>query len=604
MIDALVSGLIAGAPFALIALGVSLIFGVADVINFAHGSIFGIGALLGWYAVDRLHWPLAAALVGVMAACAALAMAIDAIAVRPLARASRIAALLSTLAVGIILDRCSELVFGSQTRLFTGVIPHGNLHVGPIRIAYLDLTIFGVAAAAVALLGFLLRRTRIGRALRASAADRDAARQMGIDVDAMQSIAFALSGALAGLAGVLVGMAYRNVEPSMAAAATINGFAAAALGGLGSLEGALAGGLILGVAESFGVTFFGGAAQQFVAFIVVIAVFWLRPNGLFARTRTRTAEPLTGTFLGRGALVPQIPRAFVAGVLALAVAGGFVANDYLLRLGSIVAIFAVLGLSLTLVSGTSGIIALGQAGFMAIGAYATALLTKNGGWPYWAALPASGLLAAVVAALVVAPVLRLRGHDVAIATLAVGAAIVAASLNFSALTNGPLGIANIPSASFFGYSLALARGQYVLAVAMALAAALIVERLQRSHLGLAWRALREDETAAASSGIEPAGYKALAYVVGAFIAALAGSLLVQQYGYVSPDMFGLDVSVLALTIVVLGGLGSAFGAIVGAVVLVGAPELFRPFHDYRLIGYGLLLLGLVRFRPAGIFGYR
>ena len=129
------------------------------------------------------------------------------------------------------------------------MIPHGNLHVGAIRIAYLDLTILGVAAGAVALLGFILRRTRIGRALRASAADRDAARQMGIDVDAMQSVAFALSGALAGLAGVLVGMAYRNVEPSMAAAATINGFAAAALGGLGSPGGALAGGLILGVAE-------------------------------------------------------------------------------------------------------------------------------------------------------------------------------------------------------------------------------------------------------------------------------------------------------------------------------------------------------------------
>jgi branched-chain amino acid transport system permease protein len=180
------------------------------------------------------------------------------------------------------------------------VIPHGNLHVGAIRIAYLDLTILGVAAGAVALLGFILRRTRIGRALRASAADRDAARQMGIDVDAMQSVAFALSGALAGLAGVLVGMAYRNVEPSMAAAATINGFAAAALGGLGSPGGALAGGLILGVAESFGVTVFGGAAQQFVAFVVVIAVFWLRPNGLFARTRPRTAEPLTGRFWAAG----------------------------------------------------------------------------------------------------------------------------------------------------------------------------------------------------------------------------------------------------------------------------------------------------------------
>jgi hypothetical protein len=155
----------------------------------------------------------------------------------------------------------------------------------------------------------------------------------------------------------------------------------------------------------------------------------------------------------------------------------------------------------------------------------------------------------------------------------------------------PLGITNIGAPALFGHSLASARAQYVLAVAIALAAAAFVVRLQGSHLRLAWRALRE-------------GYTALAYSVGASFAAVAGSLLVQQYGYVSPDMFGLDLSVLALTIVVLGGLGSAFGAIVGAAVLVGAPELFRPLHDYRVIAYGLLLLGLVRFRPAGVFGYR
>jgi branched-chain amino acid transport system permease protein len=222
---------------------------------------------------------------------------------------------------------------------------------------------------------------------------------MGIDVDAMQRLAFALSGALAGIAGVLVGMAYRNVEPSMAAAATINGFAAAALGGLGFLPGAIAGGLILGVVESFGVTFFGGGAQEFVAFVVVIAVFWLRPNGLFARARTRAPEPLTGTFLGRGALVPNPPRALIIGALLLVAVVTFAANDYLLRLGSIIAIFATLGLSLTLVCGTCGIVALGQAGFMAIGGYATALLTTRAGWSYWAALPLSGLLGAGVAAL-------------------------------------------------------------------------------------------------------------------------------------------------------------------------------------------------------------
>jgi branched-chain amino acid transport system permease protein len=602
--DAIVGGLIAGSAFAIVALGVSLIFGVANVINFAHGSIFMLGGMLGWALIAELHLPFVAALAIVVVACALAAVLVDLIAVRPLAGAARIAPLLSTLALGLIIDRTSELVFGPQTRVFVSVVPHGNLQIGDVRIAYLDLGILAVALASVIVLALFLQRSRYGRAIRAAAQDRDAARQMGIDADRMQSIAFAISGALAGIGGVLVGMQYRNVEPSMSASATIDGFAAAALGGFGNLPGAVAGGLLLGVAESLGETYLGGAASQFIAFGVVLLVFALRPRGLFARGRAPVApEPLTGSFLGLDAMRPALPWIVPAAAVAAAIGLAFVGNGYVLRTAEIVAIIALVALSLTLVTGTSGVIALGQAGFVAIGAYVTALATTHG-VSYWWALVLAAAAAMLIAGVSVLAVTRLRGHDVAIATLAIGSVIVAAILNLPALTGGALGITGIPPARAFGIDLSSARDQYLVALVLLVLGAALVARLQRSHLGTAWRAIREDETAAAATAIDPAAYKSLAFVAGALLAAVAGGELAQTYGYVSPDIFGFDLSVLAFTIVVLGGIGNVAGAVLGAILLVGLPEVFRPLHDVRYIADGIVLLVLVRWRPSGLLGYR
>ncbi|MBV8150638.1 MAG: ABC transporter permease [Candidatus Eremiobacteraeota bacterium] len=601
MIDALISGLISGNTYALIALGLSLIFGVADLINFAHGSVFALGAMLGWYFLSELHWPFGPALAAVIVATGLLGIAIERIAVRPLMNAPRIAALLSTVAVALILDRCSELLFTPETRLFPSVIPHGNFRVGDIRFGYLDLAILAVSVASVVVLALFLKYTKTGRALRATAQDRDAARQMGTNVGTMQSLAFAISAALAGVGGVLVGMYYRNVEPNMAFNAGIEGFAAAALGGLGNLPGAVAGGLLLGVLESYGVTFFGGATRQFITFAVLILVFWFRPGGIFGTTAPTSIEPLTTTFFGVGkALRLRARELSILAVLAVVVLP-LVGNDYVLRVASLVAIFALLALSLTLVAGTCGLISIGQGGLLAAGAYASALLTRDHHWPFWLALPAAGLVAALLGAVLVTPVLRLRGHYVAIATLAVGALIVAAILNLEAITYGPLGITNIPPPVFFGRAIVAPRDYYLLALAVLLVVVAAIVRLQHSHLGRAWRAIREDEIAAASSGIGLSSHKSLVFMLGAFVAGIAGSLLAHQYTYVSPDIFGVQISILALTIVVLGGMANVYGAILGALVLVGGPELFRPLQDVRILAYGLLLLLLIRFRPQGLF---
>jgi branched-chain amino acid transport system permease protein len=275
-----------------------------------------------------------------------------------------------------------------------------------------------------------------------------------------------------------------------------------------------------------------------------------------------------------------------------------------LQVAGLVAIYAVLAFSLTLVTGTAGQVSLGQAGIFALGAYASALLVKEHGWSFWAALPFAGLFAAVLGAVIVSPALRLRGHYVSIATLGIGAMVSAALLNFEDVTHGPLGVTNIPPPSLFGYAFDSPRSYYLLSLAVLLICAGLLVLLQRSQLGRAWTAIREDEVAAQSAGVPVSSYKSLAFAIGGFAAGLAGSLLAHQYTYISPDIFNVSLSVLVLTIVVLGGLANVLGAVLGAIVLVGAPELFRPLQDVRILAYGVLLLLLVRFRPSGILGSR
>lgn len=602
MLDALIGGLITGNTYALIAVGLSLIFGVANLVNFAHGSVFGIGLMLGWWLTAVLGWPLWATLVAVVVATAGLGVVIELVAVRPLTAAPPIAPLLSTVACSLILDYSSQLVFGPETRTFPSLLPRGNLQLGGLRFGTVDVAILAASVLSVVALWAFLKHARLGWAIRATAQDREAAQQMGVDVGLVQGLSFAIASALAGLGGVLVGIYYGNVNPVDGFNAGISGFVAATLGGLGSLPGAVVGGLLLGTLESLGVTFLGGSARQLITFAVLVGVLWLRPEGLFGANGVPLREPLTGTFFGGGQPV-RLRRWQIVVLGGLAVVGlPLVGSDYLLQVATIVAVFAILSLSLTLLAGTAGQVSLGQAGLFAIGAYTSALLTKEVGWSFWLALPAAGLMAALVGAVIVSPALHLRGHYVAIATLGIGAIVVSFLLNVEPLTHGPMGVTNIPAPVFFGQPIETPREFYLLAVAVLLACVALVAGLQRSHLGRAWRSVREDEIAAQASGVKVGSYKALAFAISAFVAGLGGSLLAHQYTFISPDVFGVPISILALTVVVLGGMSNIVGALLGAAVLVGAPELFRPLYDVRMLGYGVLLLLLVRFRPQGLLG--
>jgi branched-chain amino acid transport system permease protein len=239
---------------------------------------------------------------------------------------------------------------------------------------------------------------------------------------------------------------------------------------------------------------------------------------------------------------------------------------------------------------------------LAIGAYASALLAIDLKLPVAITIAAAGAITAVLGTLLIFPSFRLRGHYVTIATLGVGEIITLVILNWDGLTRGPIGLTAIPPLSFAGTTLASGTWIYEISLAALIALALIQHRLLGSHLGRTLRAIRDDDIAARSSGIALNRYKSLAFAVAGFFAGIAGALMAHIFSYVNHETFTSQISLLALTMVILGGLGNVAGAILGAVALVSLPELFRAAADYRMLIYGIVLLLLIRYRPQGLLG--
>ncbi|RDI52151.1 ABC transporter permease [Nocardia mexicana] len=600
MFDTLVAGLVHGNAYALIAVGITLIFGVSNVINFAHGAIFAFGSVLGWWLIAEHGVPLWLAIILVVAATALLGVAIDVIAVHPLRRAPAIAALLATVAAGLIIENVVAIVFGPDTRPFPQVLPTNNFQIGGVRFGTSDLVMFGLTLSAMAGLWAFLRFSRFGLAIRATAQDPDAAVQMGIGVSRIQVLSFAIASGLGGLAGIFVGLYNSNISPTSGSIVGMTGFVAATVGGLGSLPGAVLGGFVLGTVEAFGIYWLGDGYRDLITFGLLVIFLVLRPGGLLARPPAIESEPMTGTFLGAGR---ELPVRWWHVVLVFAVAGiaiPLVADSYALSVGTQILAYAIIAVSMTLVAGAAGQLAIGQAGPIAIGAYTSAVLTVTYHWAFLPALLAAGVVAAVVSSVLAAPLWKLGGHYVAIATLGIGIVTVALIRNWEPVTQGSYGIFGIPAPSLFGYEFASQGAVFVLDLVLLAATLSVIVRIQRSRLGTAIRSVGADELAARASGIAARDYKALAFALAAFFSGIGGALLAHQYSYIDPTVFNLSMSLLVVTILVLGGTASPYGAVLGAVVLIGVPEALRLAPQARIVLYGVVLLLIIRFRPQGI----
>lgn len=595
MLDTLIAGLLRGNVYALGAVGISLIFGVMNVVNFAQFSFFGLGGMLAWFFVAQEHLPFWLALPLVLLICAAIGLIVNIFVVRPLVKFLPLAAMLSTYAVSQILDNTSQATFGAQDRVFPQVLPTSNLHIGTMRFGTSDVVMLGITILVLVVMSLFLKYSKIGQAIRATSQDQEAALQVGIPVGAVQHVSFVIASALGGLAGVFFALYVGIADPSAGLNTGTVAFVAATLGGLGSLLGAVIGGFILGILEAFGIYFLGGASDQIIVFAILIIVLIVKPGGLLGRVPLISTEPLTGTFLGKGRPF-RIPWwVWAAGFVIIGIVIPLSGDDDVLTAGTQVLIYAIIAAGFTVTAGQAGVIALGQAGPVAIGAYASALLTLYVHIPFWVALPVAGLVAAVIASILASPIWGVKGHYISIATLGLGIAIVAIIQLVE-----PQGLYNIPVPQWFGTALSSPLAYYVIDFVVLVLTLLVMWRIRGSHLGKVISSVGSDEIAALASGIRGRNYKALAFAVSAFFAGIGGSLLAAQYTYIDTTVFTTLMSILVVTIVIMGGINLPYGAVIGSIILIGVLELLRFTDDLRIIVYGVVLILVVRFRPGGI----
>ncbi len=277
-------------------------------------------------------------------------------------------------------------------------------------------------------------------------------------------------------------------------------------------------------------------------------------------------------------------------------------NDYLLHVVIMIGIFSVLSLSLNVIIGYAGQFALGHAAFYGIGAYAAALLMLHFDLSFWLALPAAAVIAGLFGFILGSPVIRLRGDYLGIVTLGFGEIVRLIFVGWVDVTRGPMGLPGIPAPYLFGFTFSGKLEFYYLILLLVLVTYFVINRLVHSGAGLSLLTVREDETLAQSIGIRPNKYKLLAFTVGGFFAGAAGAFWASYISYVSPDAFRYLDSVNILAMVILGGAASLPGSILGAVILVAAPEILRYVSDYRMILLGLAIVLMMIFKPSGFWG--
>jgi branched-chain amino acid transport system permease protein len=275
-------------------------------------------------------------------------------------------------------------------------------------------------------------------------------------------------------------------------------------------------------------------------------------------------------------------------------------SGYLITVLITIVIYAMLAHSLNIITGHAGQISLGHAAFFGIGAYTSAMLYTEAGFPFWISVPLAAVVAGIVGALLGIPCLRVRDDFLAITTMGINFVVEAIFL-YIPFFGGAMGIGGINLPKWFGRE--VTKPEYFILILIVFFLLLLLDRrMGRSWIGLAWSSIREDEQAAGAMGVDVVRFKVLAFILGSAIAGLAGGFYAHFLTFIMPQNFGFGQSIVILSMVVFGGIGTPWGPIVGAVILGILPEISRPVMEYRILIYGVLLLGMMRFQPGGLLG--
>jgi branched-subunit amino acid ABC-type transport system permease component len=579
IVGQILNGIILGSLYGIIALGVTMTFGITGIVNFALGQFMMIGAYATWYFTDlaMLPFPVAVVLAVVFAAAAGL------IADQALFRFTRnnlVNGLLVSIGLISVMESGALLLFTTTPKNMDVVIS-GSWSLGAITLPRMKVVAFLLLVAVIGLTWLGLSRAWLGRATRAYAQNPEAAMLMGVPTKLLQTGVVVYSCALAGFGGALYASLF-SLEPSLGGLFILKGVEAAILAGVGNLLGALVGGAILGVTESVGSLYLPSAFRDAYGLVFLVAILLFRPAGLFGSQKC---------------LVPLY-------LLPL-----LVKSDVVLTILIFTFVLSILAVGFNIVFGGAGQLTMFHAAAFGIGSYVTFLSMLRFGISFWL-----GFLVAVAIVILISIVIgwicfkfRLKEFYFAVVTLAFAELCRLVALNWTSVTNGTLGMLVLEKPTVWlpgsGVVKIEQTGPWYFLTLVSLTGVLIFAvLLMRSWIGRNFSAIRLNEDLAQTLGIDTFRYKLLAFTISNVIAALAGALYGFYTGYIEPAYLAVTQSLDAIAMVLLGGVSTILGPVVGALVLTSLPHLIELPAEMRVAVYGMILILVILLMPRGIVG--
>jgi branched-chain amino acid transport system permease protein len=594
------NGLASASSLFITACGLTLVFGVTRIVNFAHGSLYMIGAytaatLVPW--LLQLHFGPVTFWAGILVSALVVGLigvALEVLLLRRIYGAPELFQLLATFGVVLVVQDLVVQVFGPQDILG----PRAPGLRAPVeilgrRLPSYELALMAAGPFVLGIVWLLLRRTRFGVLVRAATQDREMVASLGVNQAVLFTGTLFIGAFLAGLGGALqIPRVAANTGMDLSIIA--ESFVVTVVGGMGSVPGAFLAALIIGQLQAFGILIFPKSTLV-VVFLLMAVVLAIRPYGLFGRPEIAGGTHAVG-------IASQPPRSWHAGVatavLVLLACLPLVADPYLLKVATEILIFGLFAFSLQLLIGVGGLVSFGHAAFFGLGAYGAALGVRWLGASMEAALPLGLLLAAAGAALIGAFVVRLSGIYLAMMTLAAAQILYAVAFQWVEVTGGDNGIVGVWPSGWAG-----GQGRYyLLALGLTGAAVLLVRRIIDAPFGYALRAARDSEPRAEAIGLNIRQHRWLAFILSGAAAGLAGGIYAFSRGSVDPSLLGIPTSVDALTMLLLGGIQTITGPLVGAGVLHALRDQIMPLTSLWRLFLGLSIIAMVLIFPRGLVG--
>jgi branched-chain amino acid transport system permease protein len=621
-VEQLLNGVTLGMVYVLIAAGLSIIFGVMDVINFSHGELFALGAYFALaltqsmgsngFLIALLVAPVVVGVVGAI---------IERVTLRPLYDRDPLYHILLTFGLVLIVNDLIKLTWGTtQYQLATPGVLNQPVALAGVTLSLYNYFLIGLAAVLAVGTWLLLTRTRYGMIVRAGSEDREMVRNVGVDIDRYYTIVFGFGAALAAIAGIVLG-GNQSVSATMGNGVIIPAFIIVVLGGLGSFRGAVVGGLFVGTVQTLTRTFVP-FFEGLTIFLLMIVVLVVRPQGLFGESMEEGHHSEDGDILtGGGGLFgrrirTRLGAVAVAGLAIFPPVAVAIGNPFYVSLLSEIFIWAIFALSIDFVMGYAGLVSLGHAMFYGVGAYAAALVMLHLTSSFLVALAVGVVVCAALAWIVGSLSIRVSGVYFAMITLAFAELIrnLVFKFGFTGGSDGLLGFE--PVLGIGGVGAPLSEVEFAvagltvtppmiffyLALALAVAAFLLARQFMRAPFGSVLQGIGESEDRVEFIGYDTTTYKRRAFVISGGLAGLAGTLLA-----INPDTFVIAPSTLfwlnsgeVIVMALLGGMGTLFGPMIGAGVFIGIEFGLEQFTDFWRLIVGVVFVVFVIFVPRGL----